>query len=45
MNTALGKENNTELFGKKDKSGKFSFKNDIYSFKTKYNHEYIDKWN
>ncbi|MDY2851524.1 MAG: hypothetical protein SOV55_05345 [Candidatus Borkfalkiaceae bacterium] len=45
MNTALGKENNVELFGNRTNNGKFSFKDEIYSFKTKYNHEYIDKWN
>lgn len=45
LKTELGKENNVTSFGKKGANGKYSFASEIYSFKTKYNHEYIDKWN
>ena len=34
----------TELFGNYN-NGKYSFKNDIYQFETKYNQEYIKQWN
>ena len=37
--------NNVELFGTLDKNNKFNFINEIYSFHTTYNHEFIDKWN
>ena len=40
------KNDNTECFGNYDvNTGKFSFGNEIYSFKTTYNTEYIEKWN
>ncbi len=47
------KQNNTALFGNckfsKDRNGNvkysFNFKDEIYRFKTTYNHEYIDQWN
>ena len=40
------KNGNVELFGKYDSKKKtFDFKNEIYSFTTTYNHEFIDKWN
>ena len=34
----------TELFGNYN-NGKYTFKNDIYQFETKYNQEYIKQWN
>ena len=45
LKTELGKENNVTSFGSKGANGKYTFSSEIYSFKTKYNHEYIDKWN
>ena len=38
------KNNETELFGHYS-NGKYSFKNEIYEFETKYNQEYIKQWN
>ena len=38
-------ENNIELFGNVAKDGKFDFTNDVYSFATTYNSEYIKQWN
>ena len=38
--------NNVECFGNYNpKTGTFSFQNEIYSFTTTYNREYIDQWN
>ena len=38
--------NNVECFGNYDaKTGKFSFSEEIYSFTTTYNKNYIDQWN
>ena len=42
--TGVKKNNETELFGKYN-NGKYSFKNEIYQFETKYNQEYIKQWN
>lgn len=40
------KENNIELFGNYDfNKQKFSFENEIYSFETTFNQEYIKQWN
>lgn len=40
------KQTNVECFGNYDVKNKtFNFKNEIYSFKTTFNHEYIDQWN
>ena len=40
------KENNVELFGKYNAASKsYNFKNEVYSFETTYNSEYIDQWN
>jgi hypothetical protein len=40
------KEKNTECFGNYDyRSGKFSFGDEIYKFKTTYNTSYISQWN
>ena len=40
------RSNNTECFGNYDAStGKFSFDDEIYNFKTTYNTEYIEQWN
>lgn len=40
------KSNNTECFGNYNvKTGKFSFEDEIYSFKTTYNSSYIQQWN
>ena len=40
------KENNIECFGNYDpKSDSFNFKNEIYTFSTTYNSEYIKQWN
>lgn len=40
------KSNNVECFGNYDVStGKFSFEDEIYNFKTTYNTQYIEKWN
>ena len=40
------KSNNVECFGNYDvKSKSFNFANEIYSFKTTYNYEYIRQWN
>ncbi len=42
----LKKNSNTECFGYYDlKTGKFSFPDDVYSFRTTYNAEFIDQWN
>ena len=38
------KSNNVELFGTY-KDSKFNFKNEIYTFETDFNSEYIKKWN
>ena len=39
-------ENNVELFGKYNESSKtYNFKNEVYSFDTTFNSEYIDQWN
>ena len=38
------KNNETELFGHYS-NGKYSFKNEIYQFETKYNQEFIKQWN
>ena len=37
--------NNVELFGTLSSNNKFNFENEIYKFRTTYNHEFIDKWN
>jgi len=37
--------NNVELFGTLSNNNKFNFENEIYKFRTTYNHEFIDKWN
>ena len=42
--TGAKKSAQTELFGNY-KNGKYTFKNDIYQFETKYNQEYIKQWN
>lgn len=42
--TGAKKNAQTELFGNYN-NGKYSFKNDIYQFETKYNQEYIKQWN
>ena len=42
--TGAKKNAQTELFGNYS-NGKYSFKNDIYQFETKYNQEYIKQWN
>ena len=42
--TSQKKNNETELFGHYS-NGKYSFKNEIYQFETKYNQEYIKQWN
>ena len=42
--TGAKKNNQTELFGNYS-NGKYTFKNDIYQFETKYNQEYIRQWN
>ncbi len=42
--TSQKKNNETELFGHYS-SGKYSFKNEIYQFETKYNQEFIKQWN
>ena len=42
--TGAKKNAQTELFGNYN-NGKYSFKNDIYKFETKYNQEYIKQWN
>ncbi len=42
--TSQKKNNETELFGKYS-NGKYSFKNEIYQFETKYNQEFIKQWN
>ena len=40
------KEKNIELFGKYDANSKtYNFKNEVYSFETTFNSEYIDQWN
>lgn len=40
------RENNIECFGNYDaKTGKFSFEDEIYTFTTTYNKNYIDQWN
>ncbi len=40
------KDNNTELFGHYDfKNNLFSFENEVYSYETSYNHEYLDLLN
>lgn len=44
--TEKKKDNNTELFGHYDfKNHSFSFENEVYSYKTTYNHEYLDMLN
>ncbi len=44
--TEKKKDNNTELFGHYDfKNNSFSFENEIYSYETSYNHEYLDLLN
>ena len=43
---SLKDQSNVALFGNYDYSGKkFNFKNEIYSFTTTYNKNYIDQWN
>ena len=42
--TSAKKSAQTELFGNYN-NGKYTFKNDIYQFETKYNQEYIKQWN
>ena len=42
--TSQKRNNETELFGKYT-AGKYSFKNEIYQFETKYNQEFIKQWN
>ncbi len=39
------KSNNVELFGTLNKDNDFNFDNEVYRFKTTYNHEYIMQWN
>ena len=42
----IKKSSNTECFGNYDaKTGKFSFAEDVYTFRTTYNTEYIEQWN
>ncbi|MBE6634568.1 MAG: hypothetical protein E7617_00015 [Ruminococcaceae bacterium] len=42
----LRKANNVECFGYYDtKTGRFSFPDDVYSFRTTYNTEFIEQWN
>ena len=44
--TEKKKDNNTELFGHYDfKNNSFSFENEVYSYETSYNHEYLDLLN
>ncbi len=46
MKTELGKQNNVECFGNyNQRTGKFSFASEVYSFATTYNRKYIDEWN
>ena len=42
--TGAKKNAETELFGNYN-NNKYSFKNDVYQFETKYNQEYIKQWN
>ena len=42
--TGAKRSSQTELFGNYN-NGKYTFKNDIYQFETKYNQEYIKQWN
>ena len=45
-NKPILKSNNVECFGNYDaKTDSFNFANEIYSFKTTYNNEYIRQWN
>lgn len=44
--TEKKKDNNTELFGHYDfKNNSFLFENEVYSYETSYNHEYLDLLN